>query len=93
MDFTTVMEGQLVGIRPQTMTDRDTGEEVRYFEVDLIVKDEQGNRAEKLTCGEKAFNGHDYTMFKGGQKVTIECRPKRVGKFGIGAKLTRIDPR
>lgn len=95
INFERRFSGQLVAIRPQSITDKETGEEVSYFEVDVVATDSQtGERfVANLTCGDRAFVQKEPSEFKGGEKVEFVVTPKRQGKFGIGAKLIRIDPK
>ena len=95
INFERKFVGQLVAVRPQSITDKETGEEVSYFEVDVVATDSDTNArfVANLTCGDRAFVEKGPAEFKGGEKIEVTVVPKRQGKFGIGAKLVRIDPK
>lgn len=89
--FDREFSGQLVALRPKSLTDRDSGEVIRYFEVDLLLTEDDGKSRFtcSTTCGGRAFNGTAPEDFKGGEKVQVTLTPKlKAGQ--VTPKLSRI---
>lgn len=74
MDFRKEFTGKLINIRPESFTDKRTGEIQRFYRVDIVADIDGQPQAVQLTCGDRALSDGP-EKFKPGQPVAAAVIP------------------
>ena len=79
MNFEKYFNGRLVNLRLESFVDRSTGEEMRFYRLDIVGLIDDETQVVQLTCGIKQIPVDDYESYVG-KEYTFHVVPRVRGR-------------